>query len=99
MQLSMALFCIRIINMNPKSQLLATVVAAPLGAIWWENNRMVRRFLAGSRRSRRLYLAVRVCHEQRTASVRRGADVIHRTPEGQHAVFRFTTYLHHKLSK
>lgn len=30
MQLSMALFCIRIINMNPKSLLLATVVAAPL---------------------------------------------------------------------
>lgn len=45
MQLSMALFCIRIINMNPKSLLLATVVAAPLGAIWWENNRMVRPFL------------------------------------------------------
>ena len=100
MQLSMTLFCIRIINMNPKSLLLATVVAAPLGGIWGENNRMVRRFLApGSRRSPRLYLAVRVCHEQRTASVRRGADVIHRTPEGQHAVFRFTTYLHHKLSK
>ena len=99
MQLSMALFCIRIINMNPKSQLLATVVAAG-GAIWWENNRMVRRFLVpGSRRSPRLYLAVRVCREQRTASLHWGADVIHRTPEGQHAAFRFTTYLHHKLSK
>lgn len=86
MQLSMVLFCIRIINGNRKPLLLATVVATPL----------VRRFLVpGSRRGPRLYLAVHVCHEQRTASLRWGADVIHRKPEDQHAVFRFTTYLHH----
>ncbi|MBM6608907.1 hypothetical protein [Citrobacter portucalensis] len=51
--------------------------------------------MTGSRRSRRLHLAVRICHEQRTASLLRDADVTHRTPEDQHAVSRFTTYLHH----
>ncbi len=35
MQLSLALFCIRIINGNRKSLLLATVVTTPLvGGIW-----------------------------------------------------------------
>lgn len=95
MQLSLALFCIRIINGNRKSLLLATVVTTPLKG-FGGHNRMVRRLLVtGSRRSRRLHLAVRICHEQRTASLRRDADVTHRTPEDQHAVFRFTTYLHH----
>lgn len=97
MQLSMVLFCIRIINGNRKPLLLATVVATPLvRGYLGDHNRMVRRFLVhGSRRGPRLYLAVHVCHEQRTASLRWGADVIHRKPEDQHAVFRFTTYLHH----
>ena len=97
MQLSMVLFCIRIINGNRKPLLLATVVAAPLvrGYLGGPQS-VVRRFLVpGSRRGPRLYLAVHVCHEQRTASLRWGADVIHRKPEDQHAVFRFTTYLHH----
>lgn len=95
MQLSLALFCIRIINGNRKSLLLATVVTTPLKGFGGPQSDGEALACDCSRRSRRLHLAVRICHEQRTASLRRDADVTHRTPEDQHAVFRFTTYLHH----